>query len=578
MIKGFFLGNELMALAAIHAGVKSAYAYPGTPSSEILSSFQHLAPERYAQWSLNEKIALELASGEAISGSYTLCAMKMVGLNVAADPLFSVAYTGIKGAMVLISADDPGPYSSQTEQDSRMYAYSAKIPVLDPCNPQDAYELTLRAYEISAKYQVPVMVRPVMRVCHSRQNFETTNEPITPVNGKFEKDTARWAATPKYRRILHEKLNRTLEMIAQEMTPSLPDKKYDMAVVASGYAYSMAKDVIDEFNLPFDIIKVDMPYPMDKQFTVEMEMIYDRIVVLEESFPVIEHNFTIKTEGRLTGLVPSEGELTADIIADCLMQTAGISRQPVATPQHAAPMPLKPRLCAGCGHRPAFFAMKLAAPDGIYPGDIGCYTLGVNLQAVDTCICMGASITMAESLKRSNQEKHVICSIGDSTFFHTGVAGLTNAVLNQAPIVVAILDNETTAMTGFQPVPHMSGRITIEQACRGAGVEHIDKIDPYNVAKSADALRQAIKYAETENRPAVVIFTKPCVTRIRYKNKKTAVINDTCVDCSICYDIFECPAISRDSAKRMAVIDEDACVGCMVCLQVCPNKSIGVRK
>lgn len=578
MIKGFYLGNELMAMAAIHAGVKSAYAYPGTPSSEILSSFQKMAPERYAQWSLNEKIALELASGEAISGSYTMCAMKMVGLNVAADPLFSVAYTGITGAMVLISADDPGPYSSQTEQDSRMYAYSAKVPVFDPCNPQDAYDLTLKAYEISNRYQIPVMVRPVMRVCHSRQNFSTDKEALPPVNGKFAKDTARWAATPKYRRILHEKLNKTLEALAQEMSPKLPEKKYDMAVVASGYAYSMAKDVIDEFDLPFDLIKIDMPFPLDRQFVVEMEMVYDRIVVLEESFPVIEHNFTIKTVGRLTGLVPSEGELTADIIADCLTQTAGMTRHEVKTPEHAAPAPLKPRLCAGCGHRPAFFAMKLAAPDGIYPGDIGCYTLGVNLQAVDTCICMGASITLAEALKRSNPEKPVICSIGDSTFFHTGVAGLTNAVLNQAQIVVAVLDNETTAMTGFQPVPHMTGKITIEQAATGAGVKHIAKVDPYNLSKSTEALRAALKYAETEKSPAVVIFTKPCVTQKRYKNKKTAEIKDNCVDCTICYEIFECPAISRDDDKRQAVIDEEACVGCMVCLQVCPNKAIGVRK
>jgi len=580
MVNGFFLGNELIALAAVNSGVKSAYAYPGTPSSEILSAFQKFAPERYAQWSLNEKIALELAAGEAISGSSTLCCMKMVGLNVAADPLFSVAYTGVAGAMVLVSADDPGPYSSQTEQDSRMYAVSAKMPVLDPCNPQDAYRLTMLAYEISAKYKLPVMVRPVMRVCHSRQNFETGEAAAQPMHGQFQKDMPRWAATPKFRRILHEKLNKSLDLLAAEMAPKIPEKRYDMAVVASGYAYAMAKDIIDELNLPFDIIKVDMPYPLDRQFVIETELVYDRIVVLEETFPVIEHNFTIKTVGRLNGLIPSEGELTPDIIADILLTTAGIQheREKAEAETAETPVNLKPRLCAGCGHRPAFYAMKLAAPDGIFPGDIGCYTLGINLNAVDTCICMGASITFAEALKRSNPEKPVICTIGDSTFFHTGVTGLTNAVVNNAPIVVAILDNETTAMTGFQPVPHLSGKLTIEQACRGAGVNHIVTVDPYNLKKGTEALKQAIAYAHTDNAPAVVIFNKECVTKTRYKNKKTAEISDACTDCTICYEKFECPAISRNMVKRMAEIDQNACVGCMVCIQVCPIKAIGAKK
>jgi indolepyruvate ferredoxin oxidoreductase alpha subunit len=585
MVNGFFLGNELIALAAVNSGVKSAYAYPGTPSSEILSAFQKFAPERYAQWSLNEKIALELAAGEAISGASTLCCMKMVGLNVAADPLFSVAYTGVDGAMVLVSADDPGPYSSQTEQDSRMYAVSAKMPVLDPCNPQDAYRLTILAYQISEKYKLPVMVRPVMRVCHSRQNFEagdgsTQQGRETVMHGTFRKDMPRWAATPKFRRILHEKLNKNLDFLAAELAPKIPEKRYDMAVVASGYAYAMAKDVIEEMNLPFDIIKVDMPFPLDRQFVIEAELVYDRIVVLEETFPVIEHNFTIKTVGRLTGLVPSEGELTADIIADILLKTAGITRETAKAEitVNEEPVNLKPRLCAGCGHRPAFFAMKLAAPDGIFPGDIGCYTLGVNLNAVDTCICMGASITFAEALKRSNPEKPVICTIGDSTFFHTGVAGLTNAVVNSAPIVVAILDNETTAMTGFQPVPHKTGKLTIEMACQGAGVKHILKVDPYNLKKGVEALKQSLAYAHTDSAPAVVIFTKECVTKVRYKNKKIAEVADNCTDCTICYEKFECPAIYRDKAKRMAKIDESACVGCMVCIQVCPQKAIGVKK
>ncbi len=580
MGRGFFLGNELMAYAAKAAGASSFYAYPGTPSSEILSSFQKYAPERYAQWALNEKLALELAAAAAISGSVSACAMKQVGLNVAADPLFSVAYTGVSGALAIISADDPGPHSSQTEQDSRMYAYAAKIPVTDPANPADAFRLTKKAFEISKKYGVPVMVRPVMRVCHSRQSFDLPEETEAPRHGRFVKDPSRWAATPKHRAALHIKLTEKLKEIAEDFYSELEIKpKAPFAVVACGYPAAVCADMKDRFEGSADFIKLDMPYPIPEGLISKIENSYEKILVLEETFPLLERSFVTRNRvyGKDTGTVPSAGEFTADSCENALnlFMEKKPENKKIYAPAETAPGP-KPRLCAGCGHRSAFFAIKRAAPSGIYPGDIGCYTLGTNLKAVDTCICMGASITFAESLKRENPEKPVICTIGDSTFFHTGIPALLNAKINGSPIAVAILDNATTAMTGFQPVPHAEGHITIEQTLKGLGINSVTVIDPYDIKASVAAVKAAIAAAKEENCPAVVIFRRECVTKTKMKAGKPPKVNPGCTDCGMCYEVFECPAITFNG--ETVEIDGASCNGCLCCVEVCPRGVIAEDK
>lgn len=573
----FYMGNELIALGAIEAGASSAYAYPGTPSSEILSAFQKFTPERYAQWSLNEKVALELASAAAISGSYSLCAMKQVGLNVAADPLFSTAYTGVTGALVLISADDPGPHSSQTEQDSRMYAYSAKIPVFDPASPEDAFCLTKKAFEISKKYGVPVMLRPVMRVCHSRTSFEISENPKGPLKGKFVKNTERWAATPKFRAKLHRELTDKLKLIALEELENIKiEKNNDAVIIASGYPYAVCADVMKDIGPKADIIKIDMPYPVSEELIRDIEKNYSRILVLEETFPLLENCFSDgrKVSGKRDGTVISAGEFTADRCMESLEKFMKIrlkNKEEETEPIETKPL-AKPRLCPGCGHRSAFFAIKRAFPMGIFPGDIGCYTLGTNLKAVDTCICMGASVTFAESLKRENPDKPVIAAIGDSTFFHTGIPALLNAKINDSPIVIAILDNATTAMTGFQPVPHAQGKISMEKVIEGLGINFIKICDPYEIKKSVDLIKEAAAYAESEKTPSVVIFRRPCVTQHMEIFATAPEITDGCTDCGICYETFECPAITGGDGK--AVIDPAFCNGCMCCLQICPHHAI----
>lgn len=576
-MKKFLMGNELIALAAYNAGVRSAYAYPGTPSSEILEYFIKISEDVYAQWSINEKIALELAGAEAISGKFVLCSMKQVGLNVAADPFFSIAYTGIKGALVIASADDPGPYSSQTEQDSRMYAMSAKLPVFDPINPEDAYFLTKKAVDLSHKYEITVMIRPVMRVCHSRQSIDVDIEKNNLIiSNSFEKDTARWAATPKFRKQLHSILNQKLKDISNEYYKEFKiNKKSDFAVVGSGYSFAMAMDIVAEDDLNIDLYKLDLPFPLPDELINSLLEEYEKILVIEETQPVIEMQFARRDKvfGRLNGFITNMGELTYQYLQSKLYQFLGKENE--IEEFDVDVKSVKPRLCPGCGHRPAFYAIKKVAKNrGIFPGDIGCYTLGVNLEAVDTCICMGASVTFAEGLKRANNEKVVIATIGDSTFFHTGVPALINAVANDSKIVLAILDNETTAMTGFQPVPHNHKKISIERVVIGCGVDFCKTIDPYDFDGSIKLLNEAIEYSEKNNTPAVAIFKHPCVTKIKYKGKKRVVITDKCKNCKICYEKFECPAIFEDKFANAAKIDELLCVNCGVCISVCPFDAI----
>ncbi len=574
------MGNECIALGAIHSGATAVYAYPGTPSSEILTAFQKMAPDRYAQWSINEKIALELAVAEAITGKFVMCVMKQVGLNVAADPLFSAAYTGIKGALVIVSADDPGPYSSQTEQDSRMYAVSAKIPVFDPANPVDAKMLTQKAFKLSHQYEVPVLIRPVMRVCHSRQNINVNDQEyeLAQPELKFNKNPQRWAATPAFRKKLHQVLIEKLQGIENEDHVEIP-AKHNNVVIVSGYAYSLVSDAIKEKQYPLDVIKLDMPFPLANKWVTEIEDAYENILIIEETFPVMENQFIQKSKiwGKWNDMVPCRGELTLDIVEPILNKLIEKPFTKKANMSLEAPKPAKPRLCAGCGHRAAFYAIKKAARTGIFPSDIGCYTLGSNLKAVDTVFVMGAAVSFAEGLKRSNPNRPVVATIGDSTFFHTGIPALINAYINKSPVTIAILDNATTAMTGFQPVPHEVSDINIEKLVKGIGIDFVETIDPYFLKDSIDLVKKAVSYSEEAQSPAVIIFKHSCVTQLKEKGKQNVYINEDCDNCGICDKNFECPAIFYDDSSDKTEIDQALCNLCGVCIEVCPKEAIEVK-
>lgn len=511
-VRQILLGNEAIAYGLLESGCTSAASYPGTPASEILNVVSRLKKDHglklHVEWSINEKVAFEVAIANSYTGRPSAAIMKQVGLNVAADPLMSGAYTGVKGPFLVISADDPGPHSSQTEQDSRFQAMMAKIPVFDPSSPSEARDFVRLAFALSGKYEIPVMLRPTTRVCHARQDMETATLADNPTFPVFEKNPARWAATPKFRLVLHRQLNEKLEKIAFEPeyaprlinAPDLPAEAADcphkgLCIVASGVALAHAREIMAELGLlsTVPLYAVSMPFPLSPAFRDELVSRYRKILVLEETYPVIELQFQNREKvlGRTNGTVPAAGELLPEIVEDIIRSFLSLSS--ADTPAAPAFPGRRPTLCAGCPHRASFFAIKKAFPKGIYPGDIGCYTLGLNLGAVDTVLCMGASISQAagfyHTFSSARDDFPAICAtIGDSTFFHAGIPALINAVVQGARFVLVILDNSTTAMTGHQPTPALGrtvdGRpvpaVSIPEIVKACGVRFVSEADPTN--------------------------------------------------------------------------------------------------
>jgi indolepyruvate ferredoxin oxidoreductase alpha subunit len=586
-------GNEAMARGLVENGCVVAASYPGTPASEILGSIdawrQAEGANMHVEWAVNEKVAFEIAYAASQAGLRAVTAMKQVGLNVASDPLMSAAYLGTVGGFVVISADDPGPHSSQTEQDSRLMAVQAKVPVLDPSSPAEAREMTGIAFRMSEEFQVPVMLRPTTRVCHACQDI--VPGPVLDLGRKadFRKDPKRWAATPKFRYDLHLKLNETLARVAAypPTTPRClnPDSASRRAVVASGVSAAHAREVLNAAGLwdSFTFYQVLQPYPLHSAFVDEMRAGYDEVLVLEETTGVIEmqlrdHN---KVRGKLSGAVPEAGELLPETIERILFAFAG---RPAPELPQAAPAPGKrPTLCPGCPHRSSFYAIKKAVPKGIYTSDIGCYTLGINLGGVDTVLCMGASIGQAagfyQAYRVTGVPQDIVATIGDSTLFHAGIPPLIDAVVQGARFVLVILDNTTTAMTGNQPTPSQgtpTGKaVDIAQVVSGCGVEFIRTADPLDLPGFTALVKEALAFSR-ESGVAVVIAKSPCLVdkSVRQPRRPQAVVDATCTGCRHCTSQFECPALVFDQESGKVAVDVMICSGCGVCLEVCPVKAI----
>jgi indolepyruvate ferredoxin oxidoreductase alpha subunit len=593
------LGNEAIALGLMENGCTMATSYPGTPASEILASFAALQKEesmpRHVQWAVNEKVAFEIAYAGSMTGLRTAVSMKQVGLNVASDPLMSAAYLGVTGGFVVISADDPGPHSSQTEQDSRLMAMMAKIPVLDPDSPMQAREMVATAFELSETFEIPVMLRPTTRVCHARQDILPGNIQRHPREIHFQKDPARWAATPKFRFHLHQALEKKLDAIASypKTAPVRLNVGADAskAVIVSGVAAGHAKEIMKDLNLwdRIPMYQVLQPFPLHGDFVSHMIDTYDEILVVEETTGIIEMQLADRhrIKGKLTRSVPRVGELLPETVEKIISEFAGMD--PVEIDGASDPG-VRPTLCAGCPHRAAFFAIKKAAPKGIYPSDIGCYTLGLNLGAVDTVLCMGAAVSQAagfyHAFKNEKKPPDIVATIGDSTFFHAGVPALIDAVVQKVSFVLVILDNRTTAMTGNQPTPAVGmgavgeslNSVEIEALVEGCGVKFCRVEDPYNLNEFISLLKDAVKYSR-EHGPAVVISRHPCLID-RLRKEKPAhqpvkvEVSDECDGCGFCVDHFECPALVLNEAAAQVDIDPILCNGCGVCICVCPKNSI----
>lgn len=549
------LGNEAISRGLVEAGCQFMTAYPGTPSSEILPAVvefrQELGLKLYAEWSTNEKVALETALAAAYSGKRAAVAMKQVGLNVAADPALSSAYIGVVGGLVLIVADDPGLHSSQTEQDSRLFALFSKIPALDPASPQEAKDMVAQAFELSERHQLPVLLRPTVRVCHSEQSIECKAVAAPPRRADFHKDPRRWAATPRARMQLHQQLNQKLAAIEKEFETwpgnhcffptGATAQTAPLGIVAAGVSYAYLSDLLHSLGLAdqLPILKVATVYPLPRTLVDGFASRCERLIVFEETDATVELQIRlgIPVWGRLTGHVPSHGELTPGVIERLLVAAA----REAGLAAHARPanrlldlvagleLPVRrPTFCPGCGHRSVFYALRRAFPEAIFPGDIGCYTLGLNQGSVDTVHDMGASISMASGFyhayAQDGQSPPIFATIGDGTFFHSGAAGLENAVYNGARFVLLVLDNSTTGMTGMQPTPefgktadgHAGGMIHLETLIRGCGVSYLEHADPQNLASFQRVLLDALDHSRAENGGVAVVLARyACVTQLK---------------------------------------------------------------
>lgn len=583
-VKKYLLGNDAVAHACREAGIDFAAGYPGTPSSEVIDTLRAV-PERpyYVEWSVNEKVAFEQALAASWCGLRSLVTMKHVGLNVAADPLMTSSYTGTKGGFVILSADDPFAHSSQNEQDSRMYAKFAQIPCLDPSSVQEAHDFVKAAWEISEKFRLPVLFRPTTRICHSKGDVELGDAAASGRKGIFEKNPKQYVVVPAHTRPLHAELTKKQNEVAKYLvsagynTAEIRGKK---AVIAGGISASYAAEI-----LPPDIsfIKIGA-YPIDRGWLSDVVSKHTEILVIEELMPVIEEMVLSVAEkktavhGKLDGTVPHEGEFSTASAAS-FMEKAGFMKNPFPAAGTPAEVPVRPPiLCPGCLHRSVFYAMRKVFRDGIFPSDIGCYTLGLQLGAVDTTICMGASVTVGSGIAHAVDGAEVVSTIGDSTFLHTGINGLINAVYNGANQTLIILDNRITAMTGHQPNPNTgltatgvpSPKISLEELVKACGVSFVETVDPYDLTH----LLSVLKDAKEKKGVKVIIAKQPCVImnkRLGIKRSRYLADASRCTKCGACIR-YGCPAIESD-ADGFAKITA-ACTGCGVCADICPAGAI----
>jgi|UniRef100_A0A7C3YRZ4 indolepyruvate ferredoxin oxidoreductase alpha subunit len=568
MIK-LLLGDEACARGAYEAGCRVATAYPGTPSTEILEALVKYK-EVYCEWSTNEKVALEVALGAANAGARSLVAMKHVGLNVASDPLFSSAYIGVKAGMVIVTCDDPGMHSSQNEQDNRFYGLFAKLPVLSPSDSQEVKDFTKLAFEISEEFEIPVILRLTTRVSHSKSPVKLEERKELPVKG-YNSEVWRTNLLPQFARKRHRVLEEKLINLEaySEKTPinRIEEGRKSFGIIADGVAYLYARDAFP--NASF--LKLGMVYPFPKNLVRNFAQRVRKVYVIEEVDPFLE--ILTKASGvKALGkeLLPLCDELNPLIVKNALKK-----KKKKVKREEAIPRP--PALCPGCPHTGVFYLLQ--RKNLILTGDIGCYTLGAlpPHKAMDTCVCMGASITFAHGIEKAlgkTDPRRIVALIGDSTFFHMGVPGLINVGYNKGNIVTIVFDNRTTGMTGHQDHPGtgktLMGETTriikVEELARACGIERVYVLDPYKIKEN----RRLIREIFAEEGPAVIVSSRPCALLVPRKEAKR-IISELCNGCKLCLQLG-CPAIMFKEEK--AVIQDAFCVGCGMCQELCQKGAI----
>ena len=604
MHQEFLMGNQAIALGALAAGVRLVAGYPGTPSTEVLETVAKNRQENtYVEWSVNEKSAMEVGAGAAYTGARTMVTMKQVGLNVAADPLMSLEYIGVKGGMVILVADDPGPISSQTEQDTRHFARFSKLPCFDPSTVQEAYDMVQEAFEYSEKYGTPVFFRSTTRVSHGYASIQVKDvEEYKNVEPEgFVKDTKRWVIFPKLSYQAHiniEARNEELTKVFSQykrnlLIPAEDDcKELKKGIATGGFNYTYVTEAMANLGQLREL-KVSTPHPFPEQLAVEFLTGLEEVLCIEELDPVIEreliyiagkYHLPVKILGKLSHHVKNSGENTRDsVLADIAafmgrqLPEQGEKEQAVHVPE----LPVRPPvLCAGCPHRASFYAVKKAMQGRktIFCGDIGCYTMGnaMPLDMVDTCLCMGAGLGIAQGVGHIEPDTSCFAFVGDSTFFAAAIPGVVNAVYNQAEMTLVVLDNSTTAMTGHQPHPgtghtmmgEVVAKVNIEAVLQGIGVTAVETVNPLDLAKSIEVVRKMAGLPGVK----AIIFKYPCIA-ITKPEGKMAVDIDKCVGCRKCIREIGCPGLIIKDGQ--VTIDESLCTGCGLCSQICPFEAIG---
>jgi indolepyruvate ferredoxin oxidoreductase, alpha subunit len=590
-------GNEALALGAYHAGVRVATAYPGTPSTEILETIAQYK-DVYAEWSTNEKVALEVGLGACYTGARTMVSMKHVGLNVAADPFLAAATTGISGGLVIVSADDPGIFSSQGEQDNRHYAKLAKVPILEPTDSQSAYELMGVAFEISETFDTPVMLRTTTRISHSKSVVNVSGERRAPTNKlSFPRNVQKYVMLPVNARIRRPNIEGRLVKL-MEYAETFPFNKIEpggkqLGIIASGIGYQYAREVFPKASF----LKLGMTYPLPDKLLHKFASQVKQVLVVEELDPFLEENIKAMGIGVVgKEFIPGIGELNVDVVSSAGQKMGVLKEKSALEPiKGINELPKRPPLlCPGCPHASMFYVLasmgqRLKLPGAkekeakespmTITGDIGCYTLATYppLNAMDTTACMGASIGQAIGMEKAGLKTKIVAVIGDSTFLHSGITPLMDAVYNQSKITVIILDNGTTAMTGHQDHPGTGisaqgkqvGQVVMEDLIKGLGIRDVKVVNAFNIRE----LRTAVKDSVDKPELSVIISRGPCAVRIPQGSDSSTIDVERCNQCGICL-LVGCPAIQ--SERNQPFIDPLMCMGekCTACQQICPKQAI----
>jgi len=615
--KILLLGNEAITRGALEAGVDVATTYPGTPSSEIADTFSFIArsftkknknPGFFFEYSTNEKVALEIAAAASITGLRSLTCMKHVGLNVASDAFMTYLYVGCKGGHIIVSADDPSCHSSQNEQDNRYFALFGGAPMLEPSTPQEAKEMTRLGFEISEEVRLPILLRTTTRLNHIRGSitFEKMQKPR--VKGHFEKDEM-LVTIPTIARRQHPILLKKLEKAEKISEKSqfnkiiTVGKSSSWGIVTSGVSYNYVREIVDDMKLDVRILKLGMTHPLPTKMCKDFIKSCKNLVFVEELEPILENQFKIMAYdltadveifGKSTGHFSRLYEYNIDIVAEAFSKIFKLKNPIIIPSESQIKLPSRPpALCPGCPHRATYYAAKKAQPKGvIYPTDIGCYTLGKSkpLEVADLLLCMGSNAGTACGLAISTDQK-IISFMGDSTFFHAGIPPIIDAVHHNHDVVITILDNRTTAMTGHQPHPgtdfdgmgRAAKRILVEDVVKGCGVEHIEITDPNNFEETTKAFKRALEFKGT----SVVISKSPCILLENRDKKKRGediyvyeIDQEKCKKCKICIGRFGCPSFYYSDDESI-YIDVQQCNGCGNCATICPFEAIhprGVKK